>query len=79
MKLTLQEIAILVDGSINGNHSKEISGLNSLENANLNQISYAVSLKYKDALLTQKRVQLLLMRNLKSTVIQMQLLLIMHI
>ena len=35
MKLTLQEIANLVNGSIDGNNSKEIYGLNSLENANL--------------------------------------------
>ena len=48
MKLTLQEIANLIDGSIVGNNSKEISGLNSLENADLNQISHAVSGKYKD-------------------------------
>ena len=43
MKLTLQEIANLIDGSIEGDNSKEISGLNSLVNAELNQISYAVS------------------------------------
>ena len=66
MKLTLQEIAILVDGSINGNHSKEISGLNSLENANLNQISYAVSLKYKDALIDSKAGAIIVNEELKK-------------
>ena len=51
MKLTLQEIANLIDGSIEGDNTKEIYGLNSLVNADLNQISYAVSEKYKDAMI----------------------------
>ena len=51
MKLLLQEIANLVDGSIVGNNAKEISGLNSLENADLNQISHAVSAKHKLSLI----------------------------
>ena len=38
MKLTLQEIANLIDGSIKGDVSKEIYGLNSLVNADSNQI-----------------------------------------
>ena len=54
MMLTLQEIANLIDGFIKGDSSKEIYGLNSLENADFNQISYAVSLKYKDALIHSK-------------------------
>ena len=54
MKLTLQEIANLIDGSIKGDASKDIYGINSLENADFNQISYAVSLKYKDALIDSK-------------------------
>ena len=33
MKLTLQEIANLIDGSIEGDNTKEIYGLNSLVNA----------------------------------------------
>jgi UDP-3-O-[3-hydroxymyristoyl] glucosamine N-acyltransferase len=47
MKLTLQDIANLIDGSIEGDNIKEIYGLNSLENADFNQISYAVSEKYQ--------------------------------
>jgi len=54
MKLTLFEISNLIDGSIKGDDSKEIYGLNSLENADFKQISYAVSLKYKDALIDSK-------------------------
>ena len=54
MKLTLQEIANLIDGSIKGDASKEIYGINSLENADFKQISYAVSLKFKDALTDSK-------------------------
>ena len=66
MKLTLQEIAVLVDGSINGNHAKEISGLNSLENANINQISYAVTAKYKDALINSKAGAIIVNEQLKE-------------
>ena len=42
MKLTLYEITNLIDGSIKGDETKEICGLNSLESADFNQISYAV-------------------------------------
>ena len=66
MKLTLQEIANLVDGSIVGNNSKEISGLNSLENADLNQISHAVSGKYKDALINSKAGAIIINEELKE-------------
>ena len=38
MKLTLNEIANLINGYIEGDDSKEIYGLNSLENADFNQI-----------------------------------------
>ena len=51
MKLTLEEIANLIDGSIEGDFSKEILGINSLDNADSNQISYAVSEKYRDSLI----------------------------
>jgi UDP-3-O-[3-hydroxymyristoyl] glucosamine N-acyltransferase len=47
MRMTLQEIANLIDGSIEGDSSKEIYGLNSLENADFNQISHAVSQSIK--------------------------------
>ena len=52
MKLTLEEIANLIDGSIKGNPSKEIYGINSLNNADTNQVSYAVSKKFKEALIS---------------------------
>ena len=51
MTLTLEEIAKLIDGTIQGESSKTINGINSLENADLNQISYAVSEKYREALI----------------------------
>ena len=50
MKLNLKEIEELIDGSLNGDYSKEIYGINSLENADINQISFAVNEKYKDAI-----------------------------
>ena len=66
MKLTLQEIANLIDGSINGDDSKEIYGLNSLENADFNQISYAVSQKYKEALIESKAGAIIVNDGLKD-------------
>ncbi len=66
MKLTLQEIANLVDGSIDGDNFKEISGLNTLENADLNQISHAVSTKYKDALINTKAGAIIVNEELKE-------------
>ena len=56
----------LVDGSIDGDNSKEISGLNSLENADLNQISHAVSAKYKDALINSKAGAIIVNEELKE-------------
>jgi UDP-3-O-[3-hydroxymyristoyl] glucosamine N-acyltransferase len=66
MKLTLQEIANLIGGSIKGDASKEIYGINSLENADFNQISYAVSLKYKDALIGSKAGAIIVNDGLKG-------------
>jgi UDP-3-O-[3-hydroxymyristoyl] glucosamine N-acyltransferase len=51
MKLTLNEIANLIDGSVEGDSSKEVNGLNSLDNANSKQVSFAISNKYKESLL----------------------------
>ena len=65
MKLRLQEIANLIDGSIKGDASKEIYGINSLENADFKQISYAVSLKFKDALIDSKAGAIILNDGLK--------------
>ena len=52
MKLKLDEIADLIDGSIKGDLSKDIYGINSLDNAISNEISYAVSDKYKESLIS---------------------------
>ena len=73
MKLTLDEIANLIDGSIKGDHTKEIYGLNSLVNADLNQISYAVSEKYKDAMINSEAGAIIVNQGLKINVKQMQL------
>ena len=50
MVLTLKEIADLVGGSIEGDFSKSIQGIGTLDSANSSQISYAVNEKYKDSL-----------------------------
>jgi len=51
MTFTLEEIAKLIDGTIQGKSSKKINAINTLENADLNQISHAVSEKYREALI----------------------------
>ena len=51
MKLTLKEIAQLIDATLLGDSSKEILGINTLTDANSEQISYAVSKKYKELLI----------------------------
>jgi UDP-3-O-[3-hydroxymyristoyl] glucosamine N-acyltransferase len=51
VKFTLKEIAELVEGTVEGDSSKSIHGINTLISANSSQISYAVSEKYKDPLL----------------------------
>jgi UDP-3-O-[3-hydroxymyristoyl] glucosamine N-acyltransferase len=66
MKLTLQEIANLIDGSIEGDITKEIYGLNSLVNADFNQISYAVSEKYKDAMINSAAGAIIVNKGLKD-------------
>ena len=66
MKLTLQEIANLIDGSIEGDNTKEIYGLNSLVNAELNQISYAVSEKYKEAMINSEAGAIIVSEGLKG-------------
>ena len=51
MMLTLEEIAKLIDAKVYGESSKEIIGINTLVNATSNQISHAVSQKYKKSLI----------------------------
>jgi len=51
MKLTLEEIAQIIGATVLGDSSKEILGINTLTDANSEQISYAVSKKYKDLLI----------------------------
>jgi len=51
MILTLEEIAKLIGASVHGEPSKEILGINTLIDANSEQISYAVSKKYKELLI----------------------------
>ena len=48
MILTLKEIAELIGGSIEGDSSKLIHGIGTLDSAESIQISYAVNKKYKD-------------------------------
>jgi len=51
MKLTLEEIAKLTGASVLGDPSKEITRINTLVDATSDQISYAVSKKYKHSLI----------------------------
>ena len=64
MKLTLNEIAELVGGTVDGNSSKLIRGIGTLNSANSSQISYAVSEKYKDSLLNSNAGAIIINRSL---------------
>ena len=66
MKFTLKEIAKLIDGSIQGESSKEITGINSLECADLSEISHAVSEKYRDALIDSNAGAVIVNEKLKQ-------------
>jgi len=66
MKLTLEKIANLIDGSIEGDFSKEIVGINSLDNADSNQISYIISEKYKESLINSGAGAIIVNDNLKK-------------
>ena len=50
MKLSLKEISKIIGASLEGDPSKTIIGINTLEDATSEQISYAVSTKYLDSL-----------------------------
>ena len=50
MKLSLKEISKIIGASLEGERSKEIVGINTLEDATSEQISYAVSKKYLESL-----------------------------
>ena len=65
MTFTLKEIADIVGGSIEGNSSKSINGIGTLDSANSNQISYAVSTKYKDSLKSSNAGAFIIKKDLK--------------
>ena len=50
MKLSLKEISKIIGASLKGDLSKKIVGINTLEDATSEQISYAVSKKYLESL-----------------------------
>ena len=64
MKLTLNEIATLIDATLLGDSSKKISGINTLIGANSDQISYAVSKKYKKSLIDSNAGAVIIDKNL---------------
>jgi len=66
MKMTLEEIAILIDATILGEASKEILGISTLADANSDQISYAVSNKYKELLINSNAGAVIVDKNLKD-------------
>jgi len=66
MKLTLEEIAKLIGASVHGDSSKEILGINTLTDANPKEISYAVSLKYKELLINSNAGAIIVDESLKD-------------
>ena len=63
-ELSLKEIAKLIGASVHGEPSKEILGINTLTNANSEQISYAVSKKYKKSLINSNAGAVIVDKNL---------------
>jgi len=66
MILTLEEIAKLIGASVHGEPSKEIFGINTLIDANSEQISYVVSNKYKELLIHSNAGAVILDESLKD-------------
>ena len=64
MKLSLEEIAKLIGASVHGEPSKEILGINTLTNANFEQISYAATRKYKKSLINSNAGAVIVDKNL---------------
>jgi len=64
MKLSLEEIAKLISASVHGEPSKEILGINTLTNANSEQISYAAAKKYKKSLINSNAGAVIVDKNL---------------
>ena len=66
MSLNLAEIAKLIDATIQGDASKEILGINTLADANTEQITYAVSKKYKELLINSNAGAVIVNEDLKT-------------
>ena len=66
MTLTLKEISDLVGGFVEGDSSKIVSGISTLDLANSSQISYAVSEKYKNSLSDSNAGAVIISNNLKQ-------------
>ena len=66
MTLSLEEIAELIGASVHGESSKKILGINTLTNANSDQISFAVSKKYKKLLINSNAGAIIIDENLKG-------------
>ena len=66
MKTSLKEISKLIGSTFEGDSTKEIIGINTLEMAKSNQISYAVSLKYLKSLSNTNAGAIIIDHNLKE-------------
>jgi len=66
MKLTLDEIAKLISAKVHGDASKIVLGINTLAYANSDQISYAVSKKYKKLLINSNAGAVIVDKSLKN-------------
>jgi UDP-3-O-[3-hydroxymyristoyl] glucosamine N-acyltransferase len=66
MTYTLKEVADLVGGLVEGDSSKSINGIGALNFANSNQISFAVSEKYKNSLKKCNAAAIIISKNLRQ-------------
>ena len=66
MTFSLEKIAELIGATIIGDSTTEIRGISTLKDANVNQISYAVSEKYRKALIDSNAGAVIVNENLKQ-------------
>jgi len=66
MYLTLEQIALIINASLSGDPSIKISGINTLTDANSEQISYAASKKYKEILINSNAGAVIINESLKN-------------
>ena len=66
MHLTLRNIAKIIDAQLIGDNSKKINGIGTLEDSSSDQISFAISEKYKKPLMNSDAGAVIVNKTLKK-------------